>query len=165
MSRIMQKEIKSEMNDFFFAKDHLDFYHEYVNVEQKYLAGIKEVRTKLEILDDEFHHRFDHNPIHHMEMCIRDSCFIDYLENGFKEFLLDDSGDELTKEYLLPIIVDQLIKTNRASVKVLETTDKSVSYTHLILLFNKLINFLICICNGNIFIKHIYSFICFATYS
>ena len=67
MSRIMQKEIKSEMNDFFFAKDHLDFYHEYVNVEQKYLAGIKEVRTKLEILDDEFHHRFDHNPIHHME--------------------------------------------------------------------------------------------------
>ena len=54
MSRIMQKEIKSEMNDFFFAKDHLDFYHEYVNVEQKYLAGIKEVRTKLEILDDEF---------------------------------------------------------------------------------------------------------------
>ena len=63
MSRIMQKEIKSEMNDFFFAKDHLDFYHEYVNVEQKYLAGIKEVRTKLEILDDEFHHRFDHNPI------------------------------------------------------------------------------------------------------
>ena len=67
MSRIMQKEIKSEMNDFFFAKDHLDFYHEYVNVEQKYLAGIKEVRTKLEILDDEFQHRFDHNPIHHME--------------------------------------------------------------------------------------------------
>lgn len=67
MSRIMQKEIKSEMNDFFFAKDHLDFYHEYVNVEQMYLAGIKEVRTKLEILDDEFHHRFDHNPIHHME--------------------------------------------------------------------------------------------------
>lgn len=61
------KRNKSEMNDFFFAKDHLDFYHEYVNVEQKYLAGIKEVRTKLEILDDEFHHRFDHNPIHHME--------------------------------------------------------------------------------------------------
>lgn len=26
MSRIMQKEIKSEMNDFFFAKDHLDFF-------------------------------------------------------------------------------------------------------------------------------------------
>lgn len=67
MSRIMQKEIKSEMDDFFFAKDDLDFYHEYVHVEQIYLAGIKEVRTKLEILDDEFHNRFCHNPIHHME--------------------------------------------------------------------------------------------------
>lgn len=67
MNRIMQKEIKSELNDVFFEKDHLDFYKQYVEVEQKYLAGIKEVRTKLEILDDEFHHRFDHNPIHHME--------------------------------------------------------------------------------------------------
>ena len=57
-------------------------------------------------------------------------CFIDYLENGFKEFLLDDSGDELTNEYLLPIIVDQLIKTNRASVKVLETTDKWFGVTY-----------------------------------
>mgnify|MGYP000562088071 CR=1 FL=1 len=42
------------MNDFSLSKDHLDFYHEYVNVEQKYLVGIKEVRTKLEILDDNF---------------------------------------------------------------------------------------------------------------
>ena len=56
------------MNDFFFAKDSFRFLiMNIVNVEQKYLAGIKEVRTKLEILDDEFHHRFDHNPIHHME--------------------------------------------------------------------------------------------------
>ena len=58
------------------------------------------------------------------------TAIIDYLENGFKEFLLDDSGDELTKEYLLPIIVDQLIKTNRASVKVLETTDKWFGVTY-----------------------------------
>lgn len=67
MSRVMQKEIKSEMDDFFFANEDLDFYHEYVHVEPMYLAAIKEVRTKLEILDDEFHHRFAHNPIHHME--------------------------------------------------------------------------------------------------
>lgn len=56
--------------------------------------------------------------------------FIDYLENGFKKFLLDESGDPLTKEYLLPIIVDQLIKSNRASVKVLETTDKWFGVTY-----------------------------------
>lgn len=48
----------------------------------------------------------------------------------FKNFLLDESDDSLTKEYLLPIIVDQLIKTNRASVKVLETTDKWFGVTY-----------------------------------
>ncbi len=36
-------------------------------LQQQYSAAIKEVRTKLEILDDEFHMKFDHNPIHHME--------------------------------------------------------------------------------------------------
>ena len=64
MSRIMQKEIVSEMDDIFFESENLDFYREYIHVEQLYLAGIKEVRTKLEILDDEFHNRFSHNPIH-----------------------------------------------------------------------------------------------------
>ena len=53
---------------FSLRKDHLRFLSLNMSTfEQKYLAGIKEVRTKLEILDDEFHHRFDHNPIHHME--------------------------------------------------------------------------------------------------
>lgn len=34
---------------------------------QLYSAAIKEVKTKLEILDDEFRLRFDHNPIHNIE--------------------------------------------------------------------------------------------------
>jgi Uncharacterized protein conserved in bacteria len=34
---------------------------------QLYSAAIKEVRTKLEILDSEFMLQYDHNPIHHIE--------------------------------------------------------------------------------------------------
>lgn len=34
---------------------------------QLYSAGIKEIRTKLEILDSEFLLRYDHDPIHHIE--------------------------------------------------------------------------------------------------
>lgn len=56
--------------------------------------------------------------------------FIDYLENGFKEFLLDDTDNPITKEYLLPIIVDQLIQANRATVKVLQTTDSWFGVTY-----------------------------------
>ncbi|MEA4823151.1 MAG: GTP pyrophosphokinase family protein [Clostridiaceae bacterium] len=40
---------------------------EFINLRQLYSAGILEVRTKLEILDEEFQVRYDHNPIHHME--------------------------------------------------------------------------------------------------
>lgn len=35
--------------------------------QQIYRAAIKEIQTKLEILDEEFHVKYDHNPIHHME--------------------------------------------------------------------------------------------------
>ena len=34
---------------------------------QLYRAAIKEITTKLEILDDDFHVRYDYNPIHHIE--------------------------------------------------------------------------------------------------
>nr|WP_148206776.1 GTP pyrophosphokinase family protein [Desulfitobacterium hafniense] len=36
-------------------------------MQQVYSAAIREVSTKLEILDDEFQVKFAHNPIHHME--------------------------------------------------------------------------------------------------
>ena len=40
---------------------------DFLLMRQLYDAGIREVRTKLEILDEEFRLRYDHNPIHHME--------------------------------------------------------------------------------------------------
>ena len=56
--------------------------------------------------------------------------FLDKLESGFVEFLKDDSGDPLKKEYLIPIIVDGLLKQNKATVKVLETQDKWIGITY-----------------------------------
>jgi putative GTP pyrophosphokinase len=40
---------------------------EFLSIHQRYSAAIKEVGTKLEILNDEFKVRYDHNPIRHME--------------------------------------------------------------------------------------------------
>ena len=51
-------------------------------------------------------------------------------EEGFREFLEDGSGDPLKKEYLLPTIVDRLIREGRARVKVLETQDKWFGITY-----------------------------------
>lgn len=40
---------------------------EFLLQQQIYRAAIKEIKTKLEILDEEFQAKYDHNPIHHME--------------------------------------------------------------------------------------------------
>ncbi|MEG0830490.1 MAG: GTP pyrophosphokinase family protein [Anaerovoracaceae bacterium] len=42
-------------------------YRQFVILRNTYHAAIKEISTKLEILDDEFHVCYDYNPIHHME--------------------------------------------------------------------------------------------------
>lgn len=56
--------------------------------------------------------------------------FIDVLETGFKEFLTGLSEDDVTSEYLLPTIIDKLIKTGRAQVKMMETGDKWYGITY-----------------------------------
>ncbi len=66
--RIMQKEIISDPFSPMFANYEItDTLQEFLALQQIYEAGIKEVKTKLEILDDEFKIKHDHNPIHHME--------------------------------------------------------------------------------------------------
>ncbi|WP_031556415.1 nucleotidyltransferase family protein [Lachnospira multipara] len=56
--------------------------------------------------------------------------FLDELEEGFKEFLGGLKEGDIKSEYLLPSIVDQLIKSNKADVAVLETQDKWFGVTY-----------------------------------
>lgn len=56
--------------------------------------------------------------------------FLNELEAGFRAFLEDIPEGEIKREYLLPAIVDQLIKADKASVKVLETRDKWFGVTY-----------------------------------
>lgn len=45
-------------------RDHLT---DFIDLMQVYRGAMQEISTKLEILDDEYHVRYEHNPIHHME--------------------------------------------------------------------------------------------------
>lgn len=56
--------------------------------------------------------------------------FIEGLEEGFQKFLRDGSGDPLTKEYLIPVIVEELLKADRAEVEILETDDQWIGITY-----------------------------------
>ena len=50
--------------------------------------------------------------------------FLEFLAEDFKTFLSEVEEGDLKKEYLLPNIVDKLLKEGRANVKVLETQDR-----------------------------------------
>lgn len=55
---------------------------------------------------------------------------LEELEKGFVIFLENLSPDDIKSEYLLPTIVDQLIQSKKAQVKVLETKDKWFGVTY-----------------------------------
>lgn len=56
--------------------------------------------------------------------------FIDELENGFVSFLHSLKPGDLKSEYLLPTIIDGMIKSGKATVKLLETKDKWFGVTY-----------------------------------
>ena len=56
--------------------------------------------------------------------------FMDVLENGFVEFLNEIKPGDIKKEYLLPEMVDRLIKVGKAKVDVLETKDTWFGVTY-----------------------------------
>ena len=56
--------------------------------------------------------------------------FMDTLKKGFVEFLQGVKEGEIKKEYLLPEMIDQLIKAGKAKVDVLETKDTWFGVTY-----------------------------------
>ena len=56
--------------------------------------------------------------------------FLNFLAEDFKDFLANVEEGDLKSEYLLPNIVDKLLKEERANVKVLETQDRWFGVTY-----------------------------------
>lgn len=56
--------------------------------------------------------------------------FINILEQGFEMFLSQLDAGDLTSEYLLPTIIDELLSTDRAKVDVLRSEDKWFGVTY-----------------------------------
>lgn len=56
--------------------------------------------------------------------------FLDELERGFPEFLRSVPQGDVKAEYLLPSVIDGLIKAGKARVRILETRDKWFGVTY-----------------------------------
>jgi len=72
----------------------------------------------------------DPNSYVSMNMWGFDPKFFDELESGFVKFLGELKEDDFKSEYLLPTIVDRLIKSKRAVTTILETQDKWFGVTY-----------------------------------
>jgi len=60
-----------------------------------------------------------------------DKSFMKALESKFPKFLDSNTSDEIQKaEYMIPVIVNELLKQNIASVKVLKANEKWFGITY-----------------------------------
>ena len=107
--------------------------------EEEYLTQIHETHEILKTIDDghvgaEVHGEpVDVNSLVSMNMWGLSPEFVDALEEGFKEFFAGiEKGTEreLKAEYLLPIYIDELLKKDKVTVKVLKTHDKWFGVTY-----------------------------------
>ena len=109
-----------------------DTLQEFLALQQIYEAGIKEVKTKLEILDDEFKIKHDHNPIHHMEYRLKSvRSILGKLEKRGLEVslesivinLTDIAGVRVICNYVSDVykIADMLIK--QSDIKLIKKKD------------------------------------------
>lgn len=129
----MQKEIISDPFSPMFANYEItDTLQEFLALQQIYEAGIKEVKTKLEILDDEFKIKHDHNPIHHMEYRLKSvRSILGKLEKRGLEVslesivinLTDIAGVRVICNYVSDVykIADMLIK--QSDIKLIKKKD------------------------------------------
>ncbi len=72
----------------------------------------------------------DHGCHVSMNMWGLPASFLDELERGFPEFLSQIKEGDIKAEYLLPMVIDQLVQSKKASVKILETPDKWFGVTY-----------------------------------
>lgn len=64
-----------------------------------------------------------------MNMWACTPCFIDALEDRFREFLKENI-DDMKAEFLLPIVIEEMLSKGEASVKVFETGDRWFGVTY-----------------------------------
>ncbi|MBR4622391.1 MAG: GTP pyrophosphokinase family protein [Ruminococcus sp.] len=97
-----------------------------------YNSGIKEVRTKLEILDDEFQTKYSYNPIHHIESRLKSvkSIIKKIKEKGLevtleniKENVTDIAGIRVICNYLNDIYEVEKLLVKQNDVKLLRRRD------------------------------------------
>ena len=105
---------------------------EFLEMQQLYRSAIREITTKLEILDDEFRVRFAHDPIHHIESRLKSlPSMLEKLQRKQADFeiatirheLTDIAGVRVICNYLEDIYRIAELLTAQDDIELLRTKD------------------------------------------
>lgn len=122
---------KEVINDIILSPTYSELQN-LLQIQQIYEAGIKEIRTKLEILDSEFKVKHDHNPIHHIESRLKkpESIIkkamkknIDLTEKGLTENIHDIAGIRVICNYVDDVYMVAQLLISQDDIKVIKIKD------------------------------------------
>ena len=128
----LRSEFKENINKFKNGDEAFDKLVGFVELDHLYSSALKEISTKLDILDDNFNHIYKHNPIHHMERRVKDmTSLVKKLQRKgltidaetAKTNILDIAGIRVVCNYLEDIYVIEKLLLKQEDVKLLKRKD------------------------------------------
>ena len=124
----LRSEFKENINKFKNGDEAFDKLVGFVELDHLYSSALKEISTKLDILDDNFNHIYKHNPIHHMERRVKEmTSLVKKLQRKgltidaetAKANILDIAGIRVVCNYLEDIYVIEKLLLKQEDVKLL----------------------------------------------
>lgn len=128
----LRSEFKENINKFKNGDEVFDKLVGFVELDHLYSSALKEISTKLDILDDNFNHIYKHNPIHHMERRVKEmTSLVKKLQRKgltidaetAKTNILDIAGIRVVCNYLEDIYVIEKLLLKQEDVKLLKRKD------------------------------------------
>ncbi|HLR19370.1 MAG TPA: GTP pyrophosphokinase family protein [Staphylococcus sp.] len=128
----LKQEFQESLKQINSKEEAFDMVVDFVALEQLYSSAVKEISTKLDILDDNFRQMYKHNPIHHMERRVKElrsllkkldrkGCEISTA--SAKENILDIAGIRVACNYIDDIYVIEKLLLKQEDVKLLKRKD------------------------------------------
>ncbi|MFD3220231.1 GTP pyrophosphokinase family protein [Staphylococcus saprophyticus] len=128
----LKAEFKESIDHINASEEALDMVVGFVALEQLYTSALKEISTKLDILDDQFQQMYKHNPIHHMKRRVKEMrSLIKKLDRkrypisteSAKENILDIAGIRVVCNYFDDIYVIEKLLLKQEDVKLIKRKD------------------------------------------
>ncbi|WP_053019508.1 GTP pyrophosphokinase [Staphylococcus haemolyticus] len=128
----LRSEFKDNLHHFKDGDEAFDRLIGFVELDHLYSSALKEISTKLDILDDNFNHVYKHNPIHHMERRVKEMNNLikklhrkqlDISAESAREHILDIAGIRVVCNYLEDIYVIEKMLLKQEDVKLLKRKD------------------------------------------